>query len=165
MVVPAAKGHRIRAAGEGCLPGQSAAVGAGVSLLLKPADTLDTMRHSAGRPSKVSYCVKSVSRKKRLRLALDKRKLSGVRTCATSTPRIAWSRFAPTWVSTSIDSRRLLWYAVKRVIGKVCSVRAAWPKTPNRVDLGFGRGGEGAIVDGAGRRRWVNPVAETPAER
>ena len=33
--------------------------------------------------------------------------------------------------------------------------------------VGFGRGCEGAIVDGAGREgvAAVNPVAETPAER
>jgi hypothetical protein len=50
-------------------------------------------------------------------------------------------------------------------MGKVCSVRAAWPKTPNRVDLGFGRGAKApsymVLDDGAA----VNPVAETPAER
>jgi hypothetical protein len=34
------------------------------------------------------------------------------------TPRTAWSRLAPTWASTSIDSRRLLWHAVERMIGK-----------------------------------------------
>ena len=46
---PPPRGTRIRATRAGCLSGQSAAVGAGVSPLPKPADTLDTMRHSAGR--------------------------------------------------------------------------------------------------------------------
>src|ERR1700730_8478073 len=38
----------------------------------------------------------------------DKRKLSGGQNMRYPNPRTAWSRLAPAWVSTSIDSRRLL---------------------------------------------------------
>src|SRR5258706_13470106 len=63
MVVPAAKGNGVWATRAGCLSGQSAAVGVGVSPLLKHLLTLLTQCDTLQAvPCKVSHCVKSVSR-------------------------------------------------------------------------------------------------------
>src|SRR5205085_10588901 len=63
MVVPAAKGNGVWATRAGCLSGQSAAVGVGVSPLLKNLLTLLTQCDTLQAvPCKVSHCVKSVSR-------------------------------------------------------------------------------------------------------
>src|SRR5258706_13079426 len=63
MVVPAAKGNGVWATRAGCLSGQSAAVGVGVSPLLKNLLTLLTQCDTLQAvPCKVSHWVKSVSR-------------------------------------------------------------------------------------------------------
>src|ERR1700720_2088051 len=103
MVVPAAKGNGVWTTSAGCLSGQSAAVGAGVSPLLKNLpDTLDTMRHSASGPCKVSHCVKSAAGKpphqgRGEKLALQRLGKNGERRDLTYGELLeAWSPVYPT---------------------------------------------------------------------